>query len=195
MERKRDPSDITRLINCLSVFEKYTALLFKNLADKVDLLLVKSFLLEISIDSQKHSVLLKGVSESMPKVDWNVKECPRKIGDAWSIIETCTKEIASMKKIDETVLSALLENLATLEGAAGEEYNVFVQLRTLELMADEIKLLYGVNMENLKGIFTKIIEDEEPHIEILATIKEILHRRKQETLTKDPLSKYRELLK
>jgi hypothetical protein len=77
----------------------------------------------------------------------------------------------------------------------GEEYSVFVQLKTLELLSQEINRLYKVDLNSLKNIFTSIINDEEHHREIIETIKAFLQEQRQEQLKADPLAEYRELLK
>jgi ArsR family metal-binding transcriptional regulator len=49
---------------------------------------------------------------------------------------------------------------------------MFVQMKTLHLMAKMINQLYSINVENIKNVFMSIIKDEEHHREILATIKD-----------------------
>jgi hypothetical protein len=73
-------------------------------------------------------------------------------------------------------LSQLSEKLAYMESIMGEEYYVFVQLKTLQLMVNEINQLYHVDLGSVKTIFVNIINDEERHREILEKIKEIVDR-------------------
>ena len=190
MTSSHDPKTITGFINCLSVFESAASLLYKNFADKVELPLVKSFLLEISCDSQKHSALLKGVGESLPKTNWKPKDCPKKIGEAWHVIDAFSNEIAKKEKITEEELPRLSEKLVVLESIMGEEYYVLVQLKTLQLMTQEINQLYNVNLESLKNIFTKIINEEEHHREILETIKTLLDKKEQPKADNAPSVRY-----
>jgi len=49
-----DVRELSGFINCLSLSEKKTAQLYASMAGKIDLPLVKSLMLEISLDSQKH---------------------------------------------------------------------------------------------------------------------------------------------
>jgi len=190
MPRSNDPKTITGFINCLSVFESATSLLYKNLADKVEMPLVKSLLLEISLDSQKHSALLKGIGESLPKTKWKPKDCPKKIGEAWYVIESFSNEIAKKEKISEEELPRLSEKLVALESIMGEEYYVLVQLKTLQLMTQEINQLYNVNLESLKNIFTEIINEEEHHREVLETIKTLLDKKEQPKADNAPCVRY-----
>ena len=73
--------------------------------------------------------------------------------------------------------SELLPKLTALESSLGEEYYIFVQMKTLQLMAKEINQLYGVDLEKIKKVFESIIRDEEHHREILATIKDIVSKK------------------
>ena len=77
-----------------------------------------------------------------------------------------------------------------LESIMGEEYYVLVQLKTLQLMTQEINQLYNVNLESLKNIFTKIINEEEHHREILETIKTLLDRKEQPEADSAPSVRY-----
>jgi hypothetical protein len=190
---KRNPKDITCFIKCLSLFEVKTAKLYRDIADKVDLPLIKSFLMEISLDSQKHAGLLQGVSESLPKTAWKPSECPAKLGEGWRITEFYTKEIAKKEKFTAEELPELLNDLETLENTTGEEYSVFVQMKTLELLAEEIKRSYNINLDGVKRIFAKIMADEEHHSELITQIKDLIIQKDQEMMVADPLLRYRRI--
>jgi hypothetical protein len=172
--------NIVGFLRCLSLFESKTATLYSSIAEKVDLPLVKSLFMEISLDSQKHAGLLHGISESLPKSSWNPSECAKKVGEAWNATEIYTREITKKEKIDVQDFPELLEHLDTLEGFAGEEYNVFIQMKTLELLSDEIKKTYNINLEGFKGIFVGILQDEEHNREVIALIKELINKKEQE---------------
>jgi hypothetical protein len=189
----RSPKDLTGFIKCLSLFETNTARLYNELSDKVELPLIKSLLKEISLDSQKHAGLLQGVSESLPKTDWKPSECPAKLGEGRHLTEECYKEIAKKKKIATTELPELLKHLEALESVMGEEYNVFVQLKTLELLSEEIKHIYNINLEGLKSIFISIMEDEQHHSELLTLVKNMVNQKDQEMMVEDPLLRYRRI--
>ena len=126
MEKSDDVRELSGFINCLSLFEKKTAQLYATMAGKIDLPLVKSLMLEISLDSQKHSVLLKGVADTMPKANWKAEVCPKKIGEGLDIVKAFSSEIAKKDRISYYDLVELSEKLSVLEGIMGEEYNIFV---------------------------------------------------------------------
>ena len=174
MATSNDPKTLSSFINCLSLLEENTHLLYKELADNVEAPLVRSFLLQIAIDSQKHSIALKGVAESIAKPDGNMKECEKKIGESWRIVETLLKDIREKKKIPSGDFPKLVEKLTILESILGEEYYMFVQLKTLELMMKEINQIYNIDLGSVKKIFLNIIRDEETHRELLEKIKTLV---------------------
>jgi rubrerythrin len=71
----------------LSLLENNTFLLYENLSEKVEEPLVKSFLLQISIDSQKHSIVLRGVAESIGKPDGKLKNCKKNRGNHGKLLK------------------------------------------------------------------------------------------------------------
>jgi hypothetical protein len=83
----------------------------------------------------------------------------------------------------------LSEKLAYLESIIGEEYYVFVQLKTLQLMVNEINQLYHVDLDSVKTIFVNIINDEEHHRELLEKIKSIVDNAAKEA-DNSPTVKY-----
>ena len=171
MAASNDPKALASFINCLSFLENNTYLLYKDLADKVEAPLVRSFLLQIAIDSQKHSIALKGVAESIAKPSDNIKECEKKIGATWRIVETLLRDVKGKKKIPSGDFPKLVEKLTVLESVMGEEYYMFVQLKTLEVMMKEINQIYNIDLGSVKKIFLNIIRDEETHRELLEKIK------------------------
>jgi len=64
---------------CASILEERAYLLYRSLADKVNLPLINSLLLHIPFDSRKHSVILKGISESMAKPRKQPRGCEKKL--------------------------------------------------------------------------------------------------------------------
>lgn len=190
MPKNNDPKDFATYINCLSILENNAFLLYTALADKIDVPLAKSLLLTIASDSQKHSIVLKGVGESIAKPEGKPKDCEKKLGEAWRVIDTFYREIVKKEKITECELPQLAEKLAVLESILGEEYYMFVQLKTLQLLMKEISQIYNIHLGELKGIFSSIINDEEHHRELLETIKGILERKKPKKKDNAPTVKY-----
>jgi len=188
MTKSNDPKVLADFINCLGILENDTFLLYKALSNKIELPLVKSLLRAIAEDSLKHSTLLKGVAESITKAKETPKDCEKKTGEAWRLIANFTKEIAAKEKFSEEEMSQLWDKLAFFESIIGEEYYVFVQMKTLDLMMKEINQIYNIDLGSLKSIFTRIINDEEHHREMLGTIKGILERHSEPSNT--PVVKY-----
>jgi rubrerythrin len=169
-----NPKTLASFINCLSLLESNTYVLYKELADKVETPLVRSFLLQIAIDSHKHSLTLKGVAESIAKPSDNLKDCEKKIGESWRIVETLLKDIKGEKTIPSGDFPKLAEKLSVLESILGEEYYMFIQLKTLKVMMKEINQIYNIDLGSVKKIFLNIIRDEETHRELIEKIKNLV---------------------
>ncbi len=185
-----NPKIIVDYLHCLSMLENNTFLLYQSLAGKAEVPLVKTLLFSIAQDSSKHSALLKGVADSIAVSKEKTKDCAKKLGETWQIIDTLLKETASKEKMSRLELQQLIEKLTALESSAGEEYYIFVQMKTLQYMVKEINQLYNINLERIKNIFISIIEDEEHHRELLATIKKLLNENKRADQHNTPSIKY-----
>jgi hypothetical protein len=186
-----DPKSLGSYIACLSMLENKVCLLYKILGDKVESPLPKSLLLTLSSDSKKHSIILNGVSESIAKIAVRSKDCEKNLGEVWYFNSKATEEIEAMDKVTDSDLSRLAGQLDVLESSIGEEYYVFIQMQTLQLLAKEINQLYNINIENLRKIFSSIIDDEERHREILAAVKKIITQREGKETDNAPLFKYK----
>jgi rubrerythrin len=188
MTKNNGPKTLASFINCLSILENNAFILYKHLADKVEAPLVKSFLLQIATDSQKHSIALKGVGESIAKPKGKPKACEKKIGETWLVIDSLLREIEKKERIPDGDLPQLAEKLAVLENIMGEEYYQFVQLKTLEVMMKEINQIYSIDLGSVKKIFLNIIRDEETHRELLEKIKGLI--KIKEKVDTAPVVKY-----
>jgi rubrerythrin len=173
LTKNNDPKALSSFINCLSIMEEDASLLYNMFSGKIEIPLVKSFLQSIAEDSHKHSILLKSVFESMGKKE-KPKDCGKKTGKVWTMINAFYKEISAKEKIGDSELAQLSEKLTYLESIMGEEYYIFVQLKTLQAMVNEINQLYHVDLDSVKTVFSHIINDEERHREILEKIKKIV---------------------
>jgi rubrerythrin len=165
-------------MNCLSILESQTSLLYKSISDKIGTPLIKTLLKEIAMDSQKHSMLLKGVSESITQPKGNQKKCS-KSSETLQTTERLLKEVAGMEKISSEDLTQLSEILETLESAMAEEYYMLVQMKTLQMMMKEINQMYNIDLYNVRDIFMNIIYDEDHHREILETIKQLIAKKEE----------------
>lgn len=188
MMKNNDPKNLANFIYCLSILEKKTSLLYQDLSQKIELPLAQTFFAHISLDSQKHSLVLKGVAQSIAKIDEKEEKCKKKMSGAWHLIGSFIKEIGERKKISDEDLMDLSERLTILESTLGEEYYVFVQLKTLQLMMKQVNQIYNLDLGHLRSIFERIIRDEETHRELLGTIKEMLE--KKENIRAAPIVKY-----
>ena len=166
-----NPKIMAEYINCLSVLEENIALVYGNLSDRVESpALIKSLLLSISQDSSKHATLFKGIADSISKSKVKLENCAKNLGDVWSTVSNCLDKVTN-QGIDTLDFSQFLTVLNDLESSLGEEYYIFVQMKTLQFMVSEINQLYDINLESIKDIFESIIRDEERHRELLDTIK------------------------
>ena len=174
MTKMNNPKVIAKYIHCLSILEDKTAKLYKNLSERVEPPLIKSLLLSISKDSSKHSTLLKGIAVSISDSKQKAKDCAKNLGEVWNTVSSYLNEMNKKDRISKVYFSELLPALIALESSLGEEYYIFVQMKTLQLMVKEINQLYSINLDKIKIVFESIIRDEEHHREILATIKSII---------------------
>jgi len=184
---------VADFLRCASILEERAYLLYKSLADKVNLPLINSLMLHIAFDSRKHSIILKGISESMAKPKKQPKDCEKKLffGGTWTIIERLAGEIARKERIRREHMLSLVEKLMLLESTVGEEYYILVQLKILQYMTREIREIYNVDLEDLKDILETIIRDEETHRELLSKMKKILIGEEKQTKDIAPAVKYK----
>jgi rubrerythrin len=175
MTKMNNPKMIAKYIHCLSILEDKTSVLYKNLSERVEPPLIKSLLLSISKDSSKHSTLLTGIAVSISDSKQKAKDCAKNLGEVWNTVSSYLNEMKRKERVSKVYFSELLPKLMALESSLGEEYYIFVQMKTLQLMVKEINQLYSINLDKIKNVFDSIIRDEEHHIEILATIKEIIN--------------------
>jgi len=190
MAKMNDPKIIANYLHCLSRLEKNTFILYHNLADTAEMPLVRTLLYTISQDSSKHSIVLKEIADSISVSEENPKDCAKKLGETWRVMDTCLRESIGKQGIGKPELSELMDKLTLLESSLAEEYEVFVQMKTLQYMVREINQLYSINLEETKGIFMRIIEDEEHHRDILATTKVLLSKAEQQTRNNTPKIRY-----
>jgi rubrerythrin len=183
---------VVDFLRCASVLEERAYLLYKSLADKVNLPLVNSLMLHIAYDSRKHSIILNGISESIAKPKKQPKDCEKKLflNGPWSVIERLAREIDKEEQIPKKDMSSLIRKLMLLENTVGEEYYILVQLKTLQYMTREIREVYNVDLEDLKDVLETIIQDEETHRNLLAKMKKILVGKEEQTEDKAPKLKY-----
>ncbi len=173
-------TNIAEYLNCQSILESQTSLLYAALVDKVEIPLIKTLLKEIEVDTKKHALTLKGVSESLDQIKGTQKQCSKN-NPTLQAINTLLREVSKIEKIAPNNLKTLSEILFTLESTMGEEYQSLVQMKTLERMTKILNEEYSIDLTKVKSIFLKIITDEERHIEILETIKQLTAEKEQDS--------------
>ena len=183
-----DSETMASYISCLSKLEYNTYLLYRSLSEKNENSLAKTLLLSIAQDSSKHSTLLKGVSDSIASVEVKTKDCANNLGPVWLTVNNYLNEVTA-KKQGELSMADLFEKLITLESNLGEEYNIFVQMQTLQHLTKEINQRYNINLDRVKSIFESIIRDENHHIELIGTLKELAEP-KEKDLDNTPIVRY-----
>ena len=190
---KMKQESIADFLRCASILEERAYSLYKNLADKVNLPLVNSLLLHIAYDSRKHSVVLKGITETIAKPKKQPKDYEKKLffGKTWTVIENLAKEIAKEQRIPKESMASLVKKLMLLESTVGEEYHILIQLKNLQYMTKEIRETYNVDLEDLKDILEIIIRDEETHRKLLSKMKKILVGKEKQTEEIPPAVKYK----
>jgi rubrerythrin len=191
MAKGFDLNSLIDSVKCLIVFENKTCLLYKDLSEKIESPLVRSLLLHISLDSQKHSTVLKGIAQSMSKSNSKPADLPKTMSEAWRSIDAFQIELSSIDKISEEDLLGLSEQLTALESSLAEEYDVLVQFNSLDMLSRELRINHNVSLESLKAIFLEIVHDEEYHKEILAVVKEILEGKQEEIIDNTPKVRFR----
>jgi rubrerythrin len=187
-KNKRD--DIADSIWCDSVFEERTYLLYKRLADGVKLPFVKSLLLHIAYDSQKHSAILKGISQSIGGSRVKTRDCEKRLGTSLMVSDDISHEIANEKKAPVDSLSSLVKKLSVLESTMGEEYFALVQMKTLQQLTGLIRESYYVDLEYLRDVFETIVRDEKTHLELLAKMKKCVVGQQMKKADTTPAVRY-----
>jgi hypothetical protein len=166
-------------------------LLYKDLSERIESPLVRSLLLHISLDSQKHSTVLKGIAQSMNKTNSKPADLPKTMSEAWRSIDAFQIELSSIDKISGDDLLGLSEQLTTLESSLADEYSVLVQFNALDMLSRELRINHNVSLESLKAIFLEIVHDEEYHKEILSVVIEILEGKREEIIDNTPKVRFR----
>ncbi len=170
LEKLSTPKTVCKHLNCLSILEKYKALIYSKVSDLFEQPFAKSLLLSISQDSTKHSTLLRGIANSISSVRVKVSDCPEYVGELYGLVGNCINELTSNRR--ETLdFSQLVQMLGELESTFGEEYSGLLQGSSLRLVVKGISPSCNVNVESVKDVFESIFKDEERHFKLLKTIK------------------------
>ena len=186
MGKNNEPKTLTNLINCIGFFENNVSSLYKEIAGKVWLPLISAMLLEISLDSQKHSIKLKSIAESLPKIGYESKDYAKTIGEISCTICRFRQEITEAACINEEDIVQLSSQLIALENTMSDEYKVFVQEETVQLISAELEKIYRVDVDDVRRIFAEILDDEENHKKTLTAIRGLVDWRENKKTENAP---------
>ncbi len=191
MGSQNNLKNLTNSIKCLIVFEHKTAQLYDDVSDKTrNYPLIKALLLQISLDSEKHSTVLKGLAQSLPKTDWKPNDLPRVLVEAWRSIDEFQIELSDIEEIADVDLRYLPRQLLAFEKIMSEAYDILVQYDNLELATEALGKIYHVDLELLKQILMEIIHDEEHHREILSSIEDMLNKKEEAKIEATPVVRF-----
>jgi rubrerythrin len=184
----KDPKDIAAFLYCSSNLEERVFSLYRNMSERTDNQVTRSSFIYIAYDSLKHSVIMKGIAQTISPSAPKTEDCENKLKQVWTQVSALSEEMTDKNKLMDTDLPDLMHRLAGLENSFSEEYFVLVQLKTFQFMAKEISQMYKIDFESLKGIFELIIKDEENHREILTSLEDFL--RKEPSKDTTPVVRY-----
>jgi len=177
-------------LRCLGLLEEKTYRLYRDLAERVDLPFVRSLLLHIAYDSQKHSAVLGGIADTIAESKIKQKVCQKRFGPTGQMIDDLGREISETRSLSRENIPSLVKKLRALESTAGEEYYTLTQLKTLEYLTKEIRETYDVDLDDVKDIFESIIRDEEIHGELLSKMEKFVVRDEKKNEKAEPVIKY-----
>jgi hypothetical protein len=192
MGKANDLLGFMNSLKCLIVFEKKTCSLYEDVAEGVNSPLIKSLLLYISLDCQKHSTVLRGISLSMPRNSWKPAELPKATSEALRSIDAFQIELSNVSAIPKGNMSSLCAQLTSLADSLAAEYNSLLQLNILECLSMELSNSYKMSLESLKTILLEFLHEEEYHREILAMVMCFLEGKDKEEIDNTPTVRFRD---
>ena len=170
--------------------EDRAASLYMILAEKIEWPLIKSMVLRIAFDAQKHSAVLDGVVQSISTLKKKPESCAKNLKQALDSVSSLSKEIARKEKITEVDFASIEGELNVLESVIGEEYAIMIDLETLRLMAGILSEIYKLDVGNVGNMFLEIIRDEDIHRSLLAEIRRMFLATQEKMVDNAPLVKY-----
>ena len=191
MGNENDLLGFMNSLKCLIVFEKKTCSLYEDVAEGVNSPLIKSLLLHISLDCQKHSTVLRGISLSMPTNSCKPAELPKATSEALRSIDAFQIELSNLNAIPEGDMPSLCAQLTSLADSLAAEYNSLLQLSILECFSMELSNSSKMSLENLKTILLEFLHEEEYHREILTMVVGFLEEKDQEEIDNTPTVRFR----
>jgi hypothetical protein len=165
MQLKNDKVNMAIYLYCHSILEDKVADAFSNLSERTNNSSLKPFLLYISQDSKKHSVILKGLSNLIGRIDPDRDICRNSTSITYRKMITLAEDEQMKRQIlKDSEVPSIAQKMSRLESFFAEEYLLPIRLGILPVVAPEIDL------ERFQMIIEWIIEDEERHEAILRNI-------------------------
>lgn len=162
---------LERFLYCSSLLERKVAMAYDHISKQIDEKIIKGLLTFIAQDSFKHSDLFRSIAESLTSTleEVDSKGCIEAWGESWMVAIRSAEDILKKDKITFADLKSLMDNLERIESFTAEEYITIIHARLIELILDKDRRL-----ENVKTILEWIVEDEQRHLKILETIKNLI---------------------
>lgn len=181
MGRNEDLKTLTDSIKCLIVFENKASLLYGDISSKTGKLpLIRALFVQLSLDSQKHSEFLKGIVQSLPRINWNPSDMPKPVAEALRSIDDFQVELSDIEKIPQEELVNLSLQLTSLENIMNQMYDTLIQYDAIELVSTELKERYNLKIDMLRTLLMEIVHEEECHKETLGLVQRLLEKEEEE---------------
>ncbi len=171
MSKYRDPKRVvSAYFSNLGLLEDNAAALYTVLAKKVSVPPVKSLLLKIAVDGQKHSSLLKKLSEElmMPRVKHIENET--EFGDAFKIVYIVQKDIELKEALDAVELLAVSAKLPILEQMLEEKYYA-AHRRVIRVIERSTNKYQSASLDSFNSFFERAVHDEDEHQKLLSSVQ------------------------
>jgi len=165
----------------LGALEDKSFELYRNLSKMVKNPRTSALLLYVASDSLKHAMLMKTIGGAS-MLDLNDKKCEEVIGDTWKRLQDISKEISKVKTLENFAekLPPIIDNLMRVYAFT------LIQFKTLQLMAEPISNLYGIDLKDIREILELTIMDEEKDTQILSELKALYSKKVESEESKSP---------
>jgi rubrerythrin len=161
----------TRHLLCCVGLEVETFHLYQCVAKKMNQAELRSLVVNIAYDTMKHSETIRELLRTVGKAEVKVENCSKNWHELWKGIVEASEQISMMENISDEEFCEIFNSLAKLEDGLSESYYFLLGLKVHESLAKELGKLTPVNLEDLIGIFQRIIEDKQRHKDTLIGIR------------------------
>src|SRR4030043_1247041 len=107
----KDPKDIAAFLYCSSNLEGPAFSLYRNMAEKTGNQLTRSSFIYIAYDSLKHSVIMKGIAQTISQSAPKTEDCENKLKQVWTQITALSEEMAGKNKLNDADVPDLMHRL------------------------------------------------------------------------------------